>query len=173
MNRRHSAYCLVGSAMRFGVMTGLNLNVSQHQMPDSELREHRKRIWWTAYTLDRIWACMLGKPVTIRDEDISIDLPFAARDSLAEDFQDTDYLCASLRIANLGAKIAASIYTRRTHSSSFPERVQQALRELGSWLQDLPEPLRTTIDELPSNAALPTVTLYLYFNQVCTACTMA
>ena len=167
MNRRHSAYCLVGSAMRFGVMTGLHLNVPQHLMPSFEQREHRKRLWWTAYTLDRIWACMLGKPVSIQDDDIEIDLPSNVQDSLAEDFQGTNYHCASLRIANLGAEITASVYSRRGAGSIFSDRVQQALRELGNWLQNLPEPLRTMMSELPYNAALPTITLYLYFNQVC------
>ncbi|KMU89092.1 hypothetical protein CIHG_07025 [Coccidioides immitis H538.4] len=70
MNRRHSAYCLVGYAVRFGIIMGLHLNVPQNQLPSRELQEHRNRVWWTAYILDRSWACMLGKPVSIQDEDI-------------------------------------------------------------------------------------------------------
>ncbi|KFH46976.1 putative transcriptional regulatory protein-like protein [Hapsidospora chrysogenum ATCC 11550] len=75
MNRRHSEYCMVGYVVRFSVIMGLHLNVPRHQLPSRELREHRNRVWWTAYILDRSWACMLRKPVSIQDEDIDVDLP--------------------------------------------------------------------------------------------------
>jgi hypothetical protein len=169
MNRRHSGYCLVGCAVRFSIITGLHLNVPRHQLPNRELQEHRIRVWWTVYILDRSWACMLGKPVSIQDEDIDINLPSTSQlspESISEDFADTDYLIASLRIANLGAQITASIYSRRTHREPFSHRVQQALRDLGSWLQQLPDPLYTAINDVPSHAAMPIITLYLYFNQV-------
>ncbi|KAF5009155.1 hypothetical protein FDECE_4599 [Fusarium decemcellulare] len=166
MNRRHCAYCIVGYAIRFSIILGLHLNVPQHHL-SPDLQEHRNRVWWTAYILDRSWACMLGKPVSIQDEDICVSLPSALdlpSDSASEDFADTDYLTASLRIANLGAQITASIYSRRTHRTSFSSRVQQALRDLGSWLQELPEPLRAAMNQVPPKAIIPTITLYLYFN---------
>ncbi|TPX20710.1 hypothetical protein DIZ76_016605 [Coccidioides immitis] len=119
----------LGYAVRFGIIMGLHLNVPQNQLPSRELQEHRNRVWWTAYILDRSWACMLGKPVSIQDEDIDVNLPSTipwSSESTTEDFADTDYLIASLRIANLGAQITGSIYSRRTHGSSFSCRVQQA-----------------------------------------------
>jgi hypothetical protein len=36
----------------------------------------RKRIFWTAYTLDRMMAMSLGRPTGISDRDIDIGLPF-------------------------------------------------------------------------------------------------
>lgn len=169
MNRLHSAYCMVAYAVRFGIIMGLHLDVPQHQLPNSELREHRNRVWWTAYTLDRSWACLIGKPVSIQDEDIDVKLPSTASwpsAATTEDFADTESLIASLRLANLSAKITASIYSRRQHRSSLSCRVQQALRDLGTWLQELPGPLRTAIDQATSNAPMPIITLFLYFNQV-------
>ncbi|KAE8383721.1 fungal-specific transcription factor domain-containing protein [Aspergillus bertholletiae] len=168
MNRRHSAYCMVGSAVRFAVITGLHLNVPQDQLPDRQLREHRNRVWWTAYILDRSWAFMLGRPVSIQDEDIDVDLPShveSSSPSVAEDFVDTDYLTASIHVARIGAHIAASIYGRRPQLSTFSQRVQQAIRDLDGWLQELPAPLRAAISQVPPNAPMPIVTLYLYFNQ--------
>ncbi|KAH7490962.1 hypothetical protein FOMA001_g3877 [Fusarium oxysporum f. sp. matthiolae] len=167
MNRLHAAFCIAGYAIRFSVILGLHLNAPQHQL-NREVQEHRNRVWWTAYILDRSWAWMLGKPVSIQDEDIGVALPSSSMlstESAAEDFADTAYLTAGIRVANLGAQITASIYSRRTHRTSFSCRVQQALRDLGGWLQELPDPLRTAMDQVPPNAAMPIITLYLYFNQ--------
>ncbi|KAK1145789.1 hypothetical protein N8T08_004030 [Aspergillus melleus] len=168
MNRRHSAYCMVGSAVRFGVIMGLHLNVPQDQLPNRELREHRNRVWWTAYILDRSWSYMLGKPVSIPDEDIDVDLPSDVQpssQSTAEDFADTAYLTAGVHVARIGAQIAASIYGRRPQVNTFSQRVRQALQDLDGWLQGLPATLRAAISQVPPNAPMPLVTLYLYFNQ--------
>lgn len=169
MNRRHSAYCLVGYAVRFGILMGLHLNVPYQQLPHRELQEHRNRVWWTAYTLDRSWACMLGKPVSIQDDDIDVNLPSTSdwpTAASAEDFADTEYLIASLRIANLGGQIAKSIYSRSARSASFSYRVQKALKDLGKWIQELPAPLRACFDTVAADTAMPIISLYLYFNQV-------
>lgn len=169
MNRRHSAYCMVGCAMRFCIITGLHLNVPQDQLPSRELQEHRKRVWWTAYILDRNWAFMLGKPVSIQDEDIGVDLPSdfqLSLQSVGEDFADTDYLRANICLARVGANITASTYSRRPQQTTFSDRVQQGLRELDEWLQELPAPLYATISQVPPNPPMPIVTLYLHFNQV-------
>ncbi|KAM5343461.1 hypothetical protein ACJ41O_011998 [Fusarium nematophilum] len=168
MNRRYHAYCMIGSAVKFGVMIGLHQNVPQSQLPDREIREHRKRVWWSAYMLDRFWAAMIGQPVTIRDEDIDVELPSIdglSPESAAEDFADPEYLTASLRLTNLAAQIASSIYSRKMQRSSFSRRVQQALRDLSSWLQGLPDPLREAMEELPPNASMPVTSLHLSFSQ--------
>ncbi|CAH0023712.1 unnamed protein product [Clonostachys rhizophaga] len=168
MNRRHSGYCLVGYAVRFSILMGLHLNVPRTQLPSCELHEHRIRIWWTVYSLDRLWACMLGKPVSIQNEDIDVNLPSKSdlfAESFEEDVADADYLTASLRIANLGAHITASIYGRRTHDSPISRRVQQALQDLSTWLEQLPGPLHVALDQVLPNSAMPMITLFVYFNQ--------
>ncbi|KAG8361930.1 hypothetical protein FVEN_g240 [Fusarium venenatum] len=171
MNRRHSAYCIAGYALRFCIIIGLHLNVSPQQLPDRELREHRTRVWWSAYILDRSWASMLGKPISIQDEDIDVNMPSELQSlppsdtASNDDFADTDNFSASIRLANLGAKITASLYSRRSHNTPFSSRVQQALQDLSHWLQGLPEPLRKCIEHVPPGSTMHAVTLHLYFNQ--------
>lgn len=161
---------MASSAIRFGIITGLHLNVPRQQLSDHGLREHRKRIWWTTYILDRNWACMLGQPVSIQDSDIAVDLPSHAPSDVAggaEDFEDPEYLSANVRVANLGAQIAARIYGRGpSHRKAFSCRVQQALRDLGAWLRGLPTHLRTAMDQAPPDSSMPIMALHLYFNQV-------
>ncbi|KAF5013319.1 hypothetical protein FDECE_669 [Fusarium decemcellulare] len=167
MNRRYGSYCMIGSAVKFSTMIGLHKNVPQSQMPDRGLQEHRKRVWWSVYTLDRFWAAQIGQAVSIRDEDIDVDLPSIeglSPESAAEDFADPEYLTAYLRVTNLAAQIAYSVYSRKIQSTSFACRVQQALRDLSNWLHDLPDPLRAAMEELPPNASVSTTSLHLYFN---------
>ena len=112
---------------------------------------------------------MLGQPVSINDEEISVELPSLANlsgESAEVDFADPDYLTASFRLANIGCQITSSIYSRRTQRNDFSFRVQQALRDIGGWLQGLPDRLRSAMEQMPPDPAMPIVTLYLYFNQV-------
>ncbi|KAL6915573.1 hypothetical protein FSST1_007068 [Fusarium sambucinum] len=171
MNRRHSAYCIAGYAVRFCIIIGLHLNISPQQLPDRELREHRTRVWWSAYILDRSWASTLGKPISIQDDDIDVNMPSELQSlppsdtASNEDFADTDNFSASIRLANLGAKITASLYSRRSHQTPFSSRVQQALQDLSHWLQGLPDPLRKCIEHVPPGSTMHAITLHLYFNQ--------
>ncbi|RMJ13420.1 hypothetical protein CDV36_006926 [Fusarium kuroshium] len=168
MNRRYNAYCMIGSAVKFSTMIGLHQNVPLSLMPDREKQEHRKRIWWSVYTLDRFWGAQIGQPVSIRDEDIDVDPPSIeglSPESAAEDFADAEYLTANHRLTNLAAQIASLIYSRKDQRTSFSSRVQQALRDLTSWLQGLPDSLRAAMEELPPNATAPITALHLSFNQ--------
>ena len=151
MNRRHSAFCMVGYAVRFTIIVGLHLNARHHQLPSRELREHRNRVWWTAYILDRSWACMPGEPVSIQDEDIDVDLPskflWTSRSTM-EDFADTGYYIASLRVANLGVQIAGSIYHISINSSQHITSLLSTSAAYPLWsrrlLRALPSPLSAT-----------------------------
>ena len=93
MNRRHTAYCMTGNAVRFSLLMGLHLNLPQHHLLNRELHEHRTRVWWSVYILDRNWASMLGQPVSINDDEISVELPSLADlsgESAEVDFADPD-----------------------------------------------------------------------------------
>ncbi|KAK2022924.1 hypothetical protein LX32DRAFT_173903 [Colletotrichum zoysiae] len=167
LNRRHSAFVMSGTAMRMAIVTGLHLNVPEPQLRDPGLREHRKRLFWTAYVFDRVWASKLGHPTAIQDGDIGIDLPseppVAGRRPSGGDFGDAAYHVASLRLAALVTKTVRSIYGQRGRGdAALPTRVQQALKDLRSWAEDLPSHLQ--IDNAGGTG--PTsVSLHLSFNQ--------
>lgn len=151
---------------------GLHLDVPQHQLSDPTIKEHRNRVWWTVYTLDRCWASMLGQPVSVPDGYIDANLPSTQGlpEAAIEDFAEPEYLTASLRVAHLAAHITESVYNRKMQRGSFSNRVQRALRDLSSWVQDLPDHLRIDFDVRQLNLAMPIVNLHLYFNQVSPIC---
>ena len=53
LNRRDAAFLYIGLAVRMAVSLGLHQEVTNSTMDAIEL-EHRRRIWWSAYSMDRI-----------------------------------------------------------------------------------------------------------------------
>ncbi|TIC95126.1 putative transcriptional regulatory protein C3C7.04 [Colletotrichum higginsianum] len=166
LNRRHTAYTFAGSATRLAVVMGLHLNVPESQLRDAAAREHRVRVWWTAYIFDRMWAAKLGHPVAVQDIDIEVDLPSnpAVDESVADDFADASYFVASVKLARLLGRVVPSIYRRRAQQTSLSHRVQEALKELRAWSGELPPQLH--IDFKPTSERTPKpISLHLNFNQ--------
>ncbi|KFA54094.1 hypothetical protein S40293_05542 [Stachybotrys chartarum IBT 40293] len=100
LNRRYTANFLASTAVRLAVIIGLNLDVPEYQIPDRVAREHRSRVFWTAYILDRLFGSKMGHPASIQDEDIFADLPSDEGLSEAEiaDFVNADYLNAAVKL---------------------------------------------------------------------------
>ncbi|KAL4959396.1 Zn(II)2Cys6 transcription factor [Aspergillus stella-maris] len=163
LNRRHAAYSLAGSAVRQAIIMGLNLNIPESQMPDAGDREHRNRLFWTAYTLDRMWAAKLGYPTAIRDEEIEVNLPCDISDAF--DFPDRDYFVARIGLARLSDRIIYTIYRRKSQQASLAQRVQEIFGDLRCWLGDLP--LSLQIDTQVVGDVDPKArSLHLLFNQL-------
>jgi hypothetical protein len=115
-----------------------------------------------------MWAAKLGYPAAIRDDEIEVDLPSnpICDVSNASDFPDRDYFVARIGLSRLSGRIIHSIYTQRFPQSSLSLRVQEAFRDLRSWLAKLPLSLRIDSEheaELDPRAR----SLHLLFNQVC------
>lgn len=124
---------------------GLYVNIPESHMSDMGEREHWNRIWWTAYTLDRMWAIKLGHPFVIRDDEIGVNLPsnpVGLGDGGASDFPDRGYFVARIGLARLSGRIIYSIYDQKEHTPFLSHQVQAAFGDLRRWLEDLPSPLQ-------------------------------
>lgn len=166
LNRRHSAYTLAGSAVRLAVVMGLHLNVPTAVLPDATMREHRCRVWWTAYTFDRMWSAKLGFPRAISDTVIEVDLPSNLPENAdQEDIPDCSYLVAMIGLARLTSRTMSSIYGSAAQKTSLSQRVQSALTDLRRWKDELPESLMIkNMDNAASDSRA--CYLQLMFNQV-------
>lgn len=148
---------------------GLHLNIPETQMRDAGEREHRNRIWWTAYTLERMWAAKLGYPPAIRDDDIEVNLPsnpVGLDDSSASDFPDCAYFIARIGLARLSSRIIHSIYSQKADTPSLSHRVQDAFGDLRRWLKNLPQSLQIDAREEGDSLDPRVRSLHLLFNQV-------
>jgi proline utilization trans-activator len=153
----------VGSAVRVAIIMGLHLNVPEPLLTDPATREHRIRVWWTAYTFDRMWATKLGYPVAIQDSDIDLDLP--SNKLLDRDFEDSAYSVAMIELARISGRITHSVYGKSSQQASLSQRVHDSLSALRKWLKDLPSTLQMdpTRDNMADQKA---ESLHLLFNQV-------
>lgn len=175
LNRRYSAYILSGTAMRSTIITGLHLNISDSQLSDPSAREHRKRLFWSAYIFDRMWGANLGHLAAIQDDEIEIDLPSkkslsdqAANSDSASDVSDCEYQRASVKLACHFTSVIRSVYSlRRPHQDrQFSTRVHHSLQDLQAWVDQLSPSLQLDKSSEGPND-LKVVSLHLSFHQVC------
>ncbi|KAH6675318.1 fungal-specific transcription factor domain-containing protein, partial [Plectosphaerella plurivora] len=145
-NRRHAACTFVGTALRLATIMGLHINISQAQLPDPELREHRIRVWWSTYILDRLLSSKIGLPLLISDEDILADLPTGNPVLNATDFGDHLHFLAVLRLAKIAGHISQSLYLRRPQRGTFLQQVEKIREELDQWRGQLPGHIKTEFD---------------------------
>ena len=153
------------------VLMGLHLNIPAAQLSDPVLREHRNRVWWTAYIMDRMWASRLGCPPAIQDEEIKVDLPSNSiiNGNLAEDFSDYGYYVAYVKLASIATSVVQSIYGERDQTTTLFGKVQQRLKELKAWVEELPPYLHmdTSLKSSPNYHNYDILSLHLTLNQVC------
>lgn len=147
---------------------GLYLNVPDAQLSDRAMREHRNRVWWTAYDFDQLLASRLGQSASVQDGDIQVDLPSSAGlpENVQGDFADAEPLVAHIKLAELAGQITQSLYGRRTQKEPFSQRVQQALKKLQGWVQSLPERLQFEKHQSSQPVSQAIRSLRLSFNQV-------
>ncbi|KAF2439352.1 hypothetical protein P171DRAFT_436048 [Karstenula rhodostoma CBS 690.94] len=166
LNRRHSAYVLASSAVRNCLVMGMQLNVPEHQYRNRRAREHRTRLWWSAYVLDRACASKLGLPTSIADDDIYVDGPSGEGiDDADEDFDDVDYSLRSIEISRIAAQCTREIYGRRKFHCPFSQRVQSVLKEFTKWMDSLPSKFHLKNDGSSSLQRHHIVYLHLRLNQ--------
>ncbi|KAJ6015879.1 hypothetical protein N7540_010470 [Penicillium herquei] len=164
LNRRHSAFLLVGNAMRLGLTLGLNHDIPECQCPDLVDRQHRIRLWWAIYVFDRMYGSKTGWPIQIADDDIHVEMPSTIPGAIHdEQFSDTEFLVASIELARITGQVTDNIYSRKKQPDSFLQREQKLLTALKQWVQSLPPHIRLNRDgSVPKSV----ISLHLQFNQI-------
>lgn len=171
LNRRYSAYLFAGTATRTAMVIGLHLNVPESQLPDPRIREHRKRLFWTAFVLDRIFASKLNHPPAILDDDIDLDLPSEVPTSFPNDsFGDAEYQVANITLARLLSSIIRSVYSVRKQAqgtcADVWSRAKACLNDLQSWYEGLPRRFQIDDKSMDDHHERQIISLHLRFYQV-------
>ncbi|CAI7611893.1 unnamed protein product [Penicillium bialowiezense] len=163
LNRRHSAFLLVGSAMRLGLTLGLNHDIPESKCPNPVDRQHRIRLWWAIYVFDRMYGSKVGWPIQISDDDIYVEMPSNVPGDVHDDHtSDTEFLVASIELAKITGQVIDQIYSRKKFADSFLQREQKLLLALKQWCLALPPQIRLHRDGPPPKNV---VSLHLQFNQ--------
>lgn len=152
MNRRDAAFLYIGMAMRMAISLGLHQEVSSSQtfnfgfpQLDEATREHRRRVWWSVYSLDRIVSVKSGNPITIQDEDIGVSLP--SRLPGEPEYCPAVVLRHYTELSRILGEVTTSIYRKTGAGEPKSGRrlmasVQSIILSLSNWNRDLPDELR-------------------------------
>ncbi|KAG2018185.1 nuclear protein, variant 3 [Coprinopsis cinerea AmutBmut pab1-1] len=76
----HTAWNLLGIAMRFAIEMGLHRRKGAASPKTKAQSELEKRIFWSLLTLEWLTSTSLGRPPCLHDEDIDIDYPIECDD---------------------------------------------------------------------------------------------
>lgn len=161
MNRRDAAFLYIGMALRMAITLGLHQETWPPELDDAA-KEHRRRVWWSVYSLDRIHSVKSGNPITIHDEDVGVALP----SKLPE---ETEYCPAVVlkhytKLSQICGEITISIYRRTPKSgSTLMASVQKIILSLSKWHQELPDELR--FDPVKLSISRESVSTLLHYSQ--------
>ncbi|KAF8897300.1 fungal-specific transcription factor domain-containing protein [Infundibulicybe gibba] len=150
------AWILIGQAVRTGQDLGLHRSPRRLNITPIE-KETRRKVWWGVYSLDRMLALALGRPLGINDSDCDVELPVDVDDeNLPEYFtgapmsqRQPSLMKGSIALTKLyeiGGRVLRQVYALencRDHLE--PERkvelqriVESLDNELTKWCDDLP-----------------------------------
>ncbi|KAI8645329.1 fungal-specific transcription factor domain-containing protein [Parasitella parasitica] len=120
-------------------------NTQQEGIPKKAM-EAKKRLWWSAYIIDR-WVCAsLGRPLTISDADCDVEYP----DSLDKKYSMFIYL---VKLSCILGDVLRALCSPRARLMSEKgvglENISHSLEQmLLDWKTSLPTDLKLTEDEL-------------------------
>ncbi|KAH9951803.1 fungal-specific transcription factor domain-containing protein [Amylocystis lapponica] len=150
------AWLLVGQAVRTGQDIGLHRS-PRRLLINAVEKETRRKVWWGVYTLDRMLALALGRPLAIEDSDCDVELPLEIDDeNLPEYFAGATMsrttpslmkgfveLCSLYKIAG---QVLRQVYALDKCKDNLELEKRQELqravelldRTLSKWCDDLP-----------------------------------
>ncbi|KAH7182459.1 fungal-specific transcription factor domain-containing protein [Fusarium flagelliforme] len=164
LGRIRTAYCYSGIAMRIAQSLGMHRSASRHTTLTPVERESRRRTWWVLYFFDRFSASKLGQPITVRDEDIDVEMPSQeglTREEMAE-FLDPQNLITNIKLARIIGNILTHIYgIPKATNGLYIHQVHGILKQLRAWHDDLRPDMRVKERGTPR----PVASLHLAYNQ--------
>jgi len=90
--------------MRVALAQGMHTDMPVADLGEPIVQRSRK-IWWTIYILDRQMSSLMGLPQSIRDDDISCQLP-----SFSGSTQRTAALKMQIKLARIYSEISRSMF---------------------------------------------------------------
>jgi proline utilization trans-activator len=164
LNRKDAAFLYVGLALRMAISLGLHKEVDDPAMSLVE-REHRRRLFWSVYSMDRIISVKSGNPISIHDEDIDLAMP-SPLPGIDPDLSPPRVLAHYTQLSRILGNIGAYVY-RKKHKSgtSLLSSVQLIMNDLAIWLKDVPAELRLDFSALDRPLSREGISTFLHYFQ--------
>lgn len=161
-----SAYAYAGQSIRLAHGLGLD-----HPAPASLSnleREHRKRVWWTAFCVDRMISTELALHPAYTGLGLELDYPDSSSLTAEEkeEFFDPVLLTALIKLCEIKGDVVNTV--GRLKQNDIPEPYQvlrQCLQGLDRCGRELPDRVFSGGDSLPESRICSS--LALRYHQVC------
>ncbi|KAB8346276.1 hypothetical protein FH972_023320 [Carpinus fangiana] len=165
----------VGLALRMAISLGLHQEIDDPSLTDED-KEHRRRLWWSVYSMDRfvlhldfrikskvdhlrILCAKSGHPITILDDDIGVAPPSRLMRTEPE-YSPATVLYHYTELSKILGQILNRVYRKRPTGSALKSNVQSVMRALENWHRNIPHALRPT-----ANSSRETVSTFLHYYQ--------
>lgn len=145
----YGIWYMIGLAMRTCI--DLGLHTKRHEgTQDRYIIQMRRRLFWSVYSLERTIAICLGRPLSIPDRQIDVDLPLdpedEAWDEIAPGPPQSPGRKRSLSLAiwlfkmrRIESRVQFSIYRADKPLSALTSKMNQLYQDLESWKASLLE----------------------------------
>ncbi|KAK9447196.1 fungal-specific transcription factor domain-containing protein [Limtongia smithiae] len=157
-----SAWLCAGTAMRIAVGLGMHRKSSLWRL-NLINQEMRKRMFWCAYSVEQVLACVLGRPASVSDEDIDVEYflgiandPYMAASGSAGHEQpppasaplaDVGIALHMTKLRRISSRILSTVYSAKAAVTGTDEASLSALHELlGLWRIQIPREIAVMPD---------------------------
>lgn len=131
-------YLMSGVAMRSALVLEMHKCNRGKSISRSEM-EHRNRLWWTLYVVDRYCCAKTGVPLSISDESITTDMP---SDRGINNLPEACFLKSFIEISQISSTMVTDLYQAgRTQTDLVPVMLN-LLSKIDTWRHNLPEKLK-------------------------------
>ncbi|GAB7339492.1 hypothetical protein MBLNU457_6112t1 [Dothideomycetes sp. NU457] len=159
-NKNGAAYRVLRNAIHTLQALGAHDRPSQAR-PNGSL-EMERRLWWTAYCLERMMSIESGRPSHIHDADI--DQGELRQPGLLQLGSESLCLLVAAQLARIQGHVSSKLYPRREASPS-PREILSIISELDEeltqWMNGLPANLRPDNEVLTGDSSIRAVQCYL------------
>ncbi|KAK0101163.1 hypothetical protein ONS95_012857 [Cadophora gregata] len=168
MDMRRAAYDHAGQALRICLTQGLNRRFDAQRITKHEF-EHRTKLWWTVYVIERKLSSLVGVPPALHDEDIALSMP-----SIDPSQRPGLTMAFHIEISSQLGQILNVVYGlghQRQLGAKFISAVQSILRRLADTSIMLNTDMRIELQQPPNTLSRMAASLHLLQHQ-CTILTI-
>jgi hypothetical protein len=128
----HGMWYMIGLAMRTCIDLGLHRRDNERNMPTDKV-DRRRRLFWTVYALERTIAISLGRPLSLPDRQIDVQLPEARMDNRSVG-PTALYL---FRLRRLEAQIQHAVYRVDKPLQDMRPKMESLYKSLQDWRREM------------------------------------
>lgn len=141
----HGIWYMIGLAMRTAIDLGLHRKDYEKGF-DAQAVQKRRCLFWTVYTLERIIAISLGRPFSISDRQIDVELPDEGDQAGSEDHLKLAHAIALFKLRQIESRIQHSVYRADKPLSSLQPKLDALYSDLQQWKASVMEALPPGVD---------------------------